>query len=94
MAHELTELINKGVQLRHLDTFGELIRSLNKIEVWWILNVEIPTDEDFSDMEIDESHITPGPIAMLQVLLDVALGDEERSKFYYQEFTKAVSKDT
>jgi hypothetical protein len=27
---------------------------------------------------------------MLQVILDVALGDEERSKFYYQEFTKLI----
>jgi hypothetical protein len=91
LAHELTNLINKGIQLRHLDTFSELIRLLNKIELWWIVNVEIPTNNEFSEFEIDESHIIPGPIAMLQVLLDVALGDEESSKFYYKEFTKAVN---
>jgi hypothetical protein len=90
LAHELTELINKGIELQHLDAFGKLINLLNKIEVWWILNVEIPTNEDFADKEIDESHIIPGPIAMLQVLLDVALGDEERSKYYYQKFTNLI----
>jgi hypothetical protein len=83
-------LINKGIELQHLEAFGKLIHLLNKIEVWWILNVEIPTNEDFADKQIDESHIIPGPIAMLQVLLDVALGDEERSKFYYQEFTNLI----
>lgn len=90
LAHELIDLINKGIELHHLDAFGELIILLNKIEVWWIVNVEILTDEDFADKEIDESHIIPGPIMMLQLLLDVALGDEERSKFYYQEFTKLM----
>jgi hypothetical protein len=90
LAHELTELINKGIELQHLEAFGKLIHLLNKIEVWWILNVEIPTNEDFADKQIDKSHIIPGPIAMLQVLLDVALGDEERSKFYYQEFTNLI----
>ena len=71
-----------------------MISLLNKIEVWWIANVEIPTNEDFADKEIDESHIVPGPIAMLQVLLDVALGDEERSKYYYNEFTKLINKES
>ena len=94
LAHELTELINKGIALHHLDAFGKLIYLLNKIEVWWLINVEIPTDEDFADKEIDESHIIPGPIAMLQVLLDVALGDEERSKFYYQEFTNLINRNS
>ena len=56
--------------------------------------MEIPTNEDFADKEIDESHIVPGPIAMLQVLLDVALGDEERSKYYYNEFTKLINKES
>jgi len=92
LAHKITELINKGIELHHLEVFGNLINLLNKIEVWWIKNVEIPTDEDFADKETNESHIIPGPIAMLQVLLDVALGDEQRSKFYYQEFTNLINK--
>lgn len=92
LAHELMNLITKGIELRYVEAFRDLIALLNKIEVWWIANVEIPTDEDFSDMEIDESHIIPGPIAMLHVLLDVALGDEERSRYYNQEFTTLVNK--
>jgi hypothetical protein len=90
LAHELKDLITKGIELRYLEAFRDLIDLLNKVEVWWIVNVEIPTDETFSDKEIDESRIVPGPILMLQVILDVALGDEERSKFYYQEFTKLI----
>jgi hypothetical protein len=90
LAHELKDLITKGIELRYIEAFRDLIGLLNKVEVWWIANVEIPTNEDFSDKEIDESQIVPGPIWMLQIILDVALGDEERSKFYYQEFTKLI----
>jgi hypothetical protein len=93
LAHELKNLITKGIELRYVKAFRDLIALLNKIEVWWIINVEIPTDEAFSDMEINESHIVPGSILMLQVILDVALGDEDRSKFYYQEFTKVMKEE-
>jgi hypothetical protein len=90
LAHELKDLITKGIKLRYLEAFRDLIDLLNKVEVWWIVNGEIPTNEDFSGKEIGEPHIVPGPVLMLQVILDVALGDEERSKYYYQEFTKLI----
>jgi len=93
LAHELKDLITKGIELRFLEAFRDLIALLNKIEVWWITNVEIPTDEDFADKEIDESHIIPGPILMLQVILDIALGDDDTSKYYYQEFIKLIKKE-
>ncbi|MGB8991642.1 MAG: hypothetical protein WCD80_06270, partial [Desulfobaccales bacterium] len=93
LAHELRDLITKGIKLQHLEAFGKLIALLNKIEVWWIINVEIPTDEDFSNMQIDESKVIPGPILMLQVILDVALGEEDSSRFYYEEFTKLINGD-
>jgi hypothetical protein len=93
LAHELKYLITKGIELRFLEAFKDLIALLNKIEVWWIANVEIPTDEDFADKEINESEIITGPILMLQVILDVALGDEDRSRFYFQEFTKLINEE-
>ena len=36
--------------------------------------------------------ILPGPVMGLQMLFDVALGSEERSRFYYDEFRKRSSK--
>ncbi|GAI47696.1 unnamed protein product, partial [marine sediment metagenome] len=61
---------------------------LHKIEKWWILNVEIPTNPDLDGMEIDKEGIVPGQIMTLRLLLDIALGTEKESKFYYNEFIK------
>jgi hypothetical protein len=93
LAHELTELIIKGIGLHHLDAFDKLIYLIDKIETWWIINIEIPINDDFMDKEIDISHIVPGAVAMLQVLLDVALGDEEHSKIYYEKFTNLIKRN-
>ena len=65
-----------------------IIELLCKIEKWWILNVEIPTNPDFDGKEIDEDGIVPGPIMTLRLLPDIALGSEEESNFYYKEFIK------
>jgi hypothetical protein len=65
-----------------------LIDLLEKIEVWWIVNVEVPGGPDAAGRGINGSAVIPGPIVGLKILLDVALGDQERSQFYYREFTK------
>ena len=65
-----------------------MIDLLHKIEKWWILNVEIPTNPDLDRMEISEEGIVPGQIMTLRLLLDIALGAENESKFYYNEFIK------
>jgi hypothetical protein len=66
--------------------FAEMVSLLHKIEVWWIVNVEIPTDPDHDGRKIDETEILPGRVMTLRLLLDVALGDEERSRSYYSAF--------
>jgi len=53
-----------------------------------ILNVEIAINPDFIGKEIDENDIIPGKIMTLRLLSDIALGSEEESRFYYNEFIK------
>jgi hypothetical protein len=60
--------------------FSDMVIFLRKIEVWWIANVEIPTNPDYDGSDIVEEAIVPGPIMSMQLLLDIALGDEERSR--------------
>lgn len=62
--------------------FSELQALLRKVEVWWIVNVELPTDPDFDDKEVIENEILPGPVMALQILLDVALGTDDQAKSY------------
>ncbi len=88
IAHEIADFISKSPKIDPLPLFSNMIELLHKIEKWWILNVEIPTNPDFDGQEIDEEQIVPGQIMTIRLLADIALGSEEESKFYYREFIK------
>lgn len=89
LAHELFSNIASGsLPTEFNEQFAEMIELLRKIEVWWIINVEISTNPDYDDQNIDEHEIVPGPVMGMQLLLDIALGDEGRSRFYYDKFKK------
>ncbi len=54
-----------------------LVELLRKIEVWWVVNVEIATDPEYDGREINEEDIVPGAILSLQMLIQVASGNTE-----------------
>ncbi|MCY3728464.1 MAG: hypothetical protein OXF97_05645 [Nitrospira sp.] len=89
LAHKLfSTLASEGLPPDFEQRFTEMVALLHKIEVWWIVNVEIPANPDYDGSHIDEEEIVPGRLAGIQLLRDIALGDEERSRFYYEEFRK------
>jgi hypothetical protein len=88
IVHEIAQYISKGPKIDPLPLFSKMMDLLHKIEKWWIFNVEISTDPDFAGQEIDEDSILPGKIMILRLLTEIALGTEEESKFYYNEFIK------
>ncbi|MFP3527496.1 hypothetical protein SB912_33875, partial [Pantoea sp. SIMBA_072] len=53
LAHELPSIVTGTVDFDHIEIFHDLITILRKIEVWWVVNVEIPTNPDFDGREID-----------------------------------------
>jgi hypothetical protein len=91
LAHKLLSVLgSEGLPADFEQCFTNMLGLLRKIEVWWIANVEIPTNPDFDSTDIDEDGIVPGPVICMQLLMEVALGDDERSKFYYDEFRKST----
>ena len=88
LVHEIVDYISKSPTIDPIPLFTKIVDLLDKIERWWILNVEIPTDPDLYDKDFDEEGIIPGPILAIRLLIDIALGTEEESKFYYNEFMK------
>lgn len=81
VAHELPRIVSTGrLPLDFVDCLKEMIALLQKVETWWIINFEIPTDPDLDDKEIIETGIVPGPVFWLQLMSEVALG----SKKYYE----------
>jgi len=77
LAHKLFEVVTGQVESKHEAQFEELLELLRKIEVWWVVNLEIPTSPDFDGQEIDEAGIVPGSILSLQMLIEVASGNTE-----------------
>lgn len=80
ITHEITHLLAEGLKADYVSRFHELVALVAKIEKWWIVNVEVPTNPDFDDKEIDEDGIVSGPILTIRLLLDIALGSEEESR--------------
>lgn len=95
LAHELlTNLESETLQADLERSFEEMFRLLRKVEVWWIVNVEIPTNPDFDDVTVNEDEIIPGRIATLHMLIQIALGDDATSRSYYDEFVRRVGART
>jgi len=47
LSHELFSLIGSRGLPKHFETrFHELVELLHKIDIWWVMNIEIPTDPD------------------------------------------------
>jgi len=92
LAHELTKMLMDGLPDDFSERFGEMVTLLDKIEKWWIVNVEIPTNPDLAgkEDEIDEEGIVPGPIISLRMMLDVALGSDEAAYFYIEELKRQM----
>lgn len=89
LAHRILRFLDtEGMPPDFEKCFHEMVALLHKIELWWIKNVEIPTNPDFDGKEIAEDEILPGRILGLQLLCDIAVGPQERSQAYYDEIRK------
>jgi hypothetical protein len=77
LAHQLFNVVTGQVESEHTSQFPVLVALLRKIEVWWVVNVEIPTNPDYDGEEIDYAGIVPGAILSLQMLIEVASGSTE-----------------
>lgn len=76
-----------------LEELPNKINDLNtlryKIEKWWILNIQIPTSDDFTaDNPPKEKDIITFSQIINQVILDLLSGDEIKANYYKQEFEK------
>lgn len=77
LAHNLQGLLLGELAPSHVTHFPEVVRLIRKIETWWVVNVEIPTNPDYDGQEILEERVVPGPVIMLQIMQEVACGNSE-----------------
>jgi hypothetical protein len=88
VAHQLFDIVTGQAKSNHTEQFQVLVELLRKIEVWWVVNVELATDSDYADAEVDEDGIVPGAILSLQMLLEVASGNTELLKVWRSQRSK------
>ncbi len=86
LAHELVNFLDSGIKSDPDPNFKLMAELLNKIECWWIFNVEIPINPDYSKVDIDINEIVPGRMLHLQMLTQIALGTDEEAIRYFNEF--------
>lgn len=62
LAHQLFKVVTGQVESEHASQFPVLVELLRKVEVWWVVNVEIPINPDYDGKEIDHAGIVPGAL--------------------------------
>ena len=93
LSHELITLLFEGLPDELPVKFTQLIELRVKIEKWWILNIEIPTNPDFdSEQEILEDGIITSSQIFNQLILDMLSGDEKKASYYKNEFLKTFNR--
>jgi hypothetical protein len=88
LAHQLFAVVTGQVESEHVAQFDALWALLRKIGVWWVVNVEIPTNPDYDGQEIDEGGIVPGSVITLQMLFEVASGNTELLEHWRKDRAK------
>ncbi|MHA1168956.1 MAG: hypothetical protein ACTSRU_14095 [Candidatus Hodarchaeales archaeon] len=87
LSHELMDLLFEGLPE---DLPRELVRLIElriRIEKWWILNIEIPTNPDFDfEGEISEDAIMTSSQMFFRLFMDMLSGDEKQASYYKNQF--------
>jgi len=69
IAHQLLNiLLNTEVQVDG-DKLATLFALLSKIDRWWLMEIEIPGNEDFDGQEIDPEQVRSGQMDTLRLLI-------------------------
>lgn len=88
LVHQPTDFLLE--QERNFDPskFTSLVQLLEKIERWWFEWFEMAVNPDILPDGANLDDVIPGPLLMLQLLLDVALGGEPEDGYYYRELMR------
>lgn len=91
ISHALHSNLLNDTSMRELPVlFDQLRQLLRKIEVWWIVNVDMTIAQDDLPGDVADSDIVPGPLIMLDLMIGVALGSDDEANKYLNEYLKVA----
>lgn len=89
LAHDLPKFIATNDADINVELLGSIYQVVTKIDRWWVREVEIPINPDFDDQDVDaipDAEITSGNMVFLQMMIQIATGDEAESENLYNQF--------
>lgn len=90
IAHNLFEVLaSVGLPPEVEDCYIEMRHLIRKVELWWILNVEVDINPDLVDKEVAAETVASGTEIGVALLGDIAFGDGQISESVYEHFRKA-----
>lgn len=95
LAHDLPRFVATDRAEVNQDLLASIYGLVAKIDRWWIREVEIPTNPDFDDLDIqsiDDNEIQSGNMMFLQLMIRIATSDDSESTQWYDHLVQSVAR--
>lgn len=90
LAHEPMTFLTSADRDFDPTRFRDLVKLLEKIEKWWVINYELSIDPGMLPSGANPDDIILGAIWSLQLMLEIALGTEPDEGFYFKKFSELI----
>ena len=74
ITHELLKNLNMGFAEEDAQLFADMQRIYNKLDKWWINEIEIPTSADDIPEDYDRDGVCGGQAIMLSIINEIVFG--------------------
>ena len=89
ITHKLLKNLNEGFGEEVVQLFGDMMRIYNKLDKWWITEIEIPTSADDIPEDYDRNGVCGGQALILSIINEIIFGNEgDKYKELLNEFMK------
>ncbi len=95
LAHETVKILSDSDKEVDLDLFFEIRKLLKKIDQWFILEIELPTNPDMTlekMNEIDKENVQSMNMIMLDYMINIIFNPSEETNEAYEGFKDELKK--
>ena len=89
ITHELLKNLNVGFGEEDAQLFADMLRIYNKLDKWWINEIEIPTSAEEIPKDYDRDGVHGGQAIILSIINSIILEDKGKE---YKQILETVSK--
>lgn len=89
ITHKLLKNLNDGFYEGDVQLFADMLRIYNKLDKWWINEIEIPTSADSIPEDYAREGVCGGQAMILSIINEIVLGNEgDKYKELLNELTR------